>query len=79
MQVEITFIPLAHPHKIITQPYTRSGTYPQTNFNSRPQHNRLAIRIRLQILDGEDADDLDDGDEEAQGEDSHKGDLLSAA
>ncbi|KAG2026099.1 hypothetical protein GB937_002247 [Aspergillus fischeri] len=54
------------------------GAYAKTNFNDRPKDDRLAICVRFEVLDCKNADDLDDGDEEAEGEDGDEGGFLAA-
>lgn len=70
-----TLIPASPVHLI----QGREETHSKAHFHHRPDNNRLAIRIRLEILDGEHADNLDDGDKEAQGEEDHKSYFLPTA
>jgi hypothetical protein len=53
--------------------------YSKADFNTRPDHDVLAISVRFQILDREDADDLDDGHEESECEESGEDYLLLKA
>lgn len=53
----------------------KKKTHPETNLHNGPDDNRLAICVRAQVLDREDADDLDDCDEEAEAEEGCEEDL----
>lgn len=57
----------------------KTNAYTKVDLHSRPNDNRLAVCIRLQRSDSEDADDLDYGDEEAEGKDSYQADLRGAS
>lgn len=49
--------------------------YAKADFNSRPDDNGGTVGICLEIFDGEDSDDLNDGHEESCGKHSHKDQL----
>lgn len=51
-------------------------THPKPNFNNRPEDNRLAVRVCGEVLNREDADNLNDCDEEAEAKEDAEEDLL---
>lgn len=57
--------------------YRRREAYSNTDLHHGPHNNRLTICIGLEVLDGENADNLDNGDEESQGENDHQGYFLA--
>ena len=51
--------------------------YPKIDLDNRPRDYGLAVGVCFQILDGEDAYDLDYGDEESNGENTEEDDLAT--
>jgi hypothetical protein len=49
--------------------YTHARTvfpYSKADFNTRPDHNVLAVSVRFQVLDREDPDNLDYGNKKSE-------------
>lgn len=56
----------------------RGRTYRQADLDAGPDNDRLTVRVTLEVGDGEDAENLDDGDEESEGEQTAEDDLQQA-
>lgn len=55
----------------------KGKTHCDTDFYNRPEDNRSTVCISLEVLDGENPDDLDDRHEEAQGKYNNESDFLA--
>lgn len=52
------------------------STYPETDLHARPEDNVFAVGVCFQVFHSENADDLDDGDEEPEREQTDQEYLL---